>query len=136
MGYRWVFFILLAGIVSCQKPPGEGGRAFVRGKVSKELRLILSNPATKQYVVPAADEDVYIIYGDHTSADDRIKTNYDGEFEFRNLREGKYEVYLYSNDTTGLIGVDPKKMPIRVSFEITNKDQVFKIPELTIYDKN
>ncbi len=48
---------------------------------------------------PFADEDVYIIYGDEDEIyDDNVKTNFDGTFEFNNLRKGKYKVFAYSKE--------------------------------------
>ena len=131
------YLVLIAAVVlamGCKKPPGEGGSSHIRGKVMKEVRLVLSNPSTKLYTLPAADEDVYIIYGDHVSSDHRLKTNFDGEFEFRNLREGKYRIYVYSKDTTGLAGVDPNRMPVVVDVEITDKNQTIELEDLWIYD--
>lgn len=127
--------ILAFLFMSCQKPAGEGGSSSISGKVSKEFRVDVTDPDTKTFTVAAADEDVYIVYGDHTSPDDRVLTNYDGEFSFRNLRPGDYEVYIYSRDTTGFNGVDEKKMPISFDVEIIDKDQEVKLGDITIYDE-
>jgi hypothetical protein len=127
-----IFTVLL--LAGCTKEPGDGGNSSVKGVLEKEIRIVLSNPATYQFTVPAADEDVYIVYGDHLSPDDRIATNYNGEFEFLNLRKGKYTIYVYSKDTTGLSGVDPDRMVIKHEVEITEKNQEITVPLLTIYD--
>jgi hypothetical protein len=124
----------LLTLASCRKEPGEGGTGSIRGKVRREVRIVLTNPATVQYVAPAPDVDVYIVYGDHVSPDDRIWTNYKGEFEFRNLRAGDYTVYVYSRDTTGQSGVDPNRMPVKVDVEIGRKENAEDAGTLTIYD--
>ena len=50
-----------------------------------------------------ADEDVYIVYGDEDDIyDDNVKTNFDGTFEFNNLRKGKYKVFAYSKDESNI----------------------------------
>jgi len=131
--------ILLVGctfLASCSKEAGEGGNSSIRGRLEKDIRVVLSNPGTYQYTVEAADEDVYIVYGDHVSPDNRVKTNYDGEFEFLYLRPGKYRVYVFSKDTTGVSGVDPNHMVISQDVEITDKKQVLDLPVFTIYDNN
>ncbi|MCC6599618.1 MAG: hypothetical protein IT223_02975 [Crocinitomicaceae bacterium] len=127
-------FLFLLVLASCKKDPGEGGNSSITGKVKKEVRVVLTNPATFQYSTPAADEDVFIVYGDHISPDDRVWTNYKGEYEFLNLRKGKYTVYVYSKDTTGIQGVDPDRMVIKKEIEITDNKQELDIPVLTIYD--
>lgn len=131
------FFAIMAMAVlmmGCEKDPGEGGTATIKGTVNKEFRLVLSNPATTQYTVVAADEDVYIVYGDNVSPDDRILTNYNGEFEFRNLRKGKYTIYVYSKDNTGTSGVDQDKMVVKQEIEIQDKGQSVEAETMTIYD--
>jgi len=46
-----------------------------------------------------ANEDVFIIYGDDDDIqDDDVKSNFDGTFEFNNLREGSYRIFAYSED--------------------------------------
>ena len=44
------------------------------------------------------DEWVYIVYGSDISYGYRIRTNYNGEFEY--LRAGNYKIYIYSKDKT------------------------------------
>lgn len=131
-----VAFSIAIFFTSCTKEPGDGGNCTIKGKVEKDIRVVLSNPATYQYTVEAADEDVYIVYGDHLSPDDRINTNFNGEFEFLNLRPGKYTVYVYSKDTTGVSAIDPDHMVISEEVEISDKKQTIDLPVLTIYDSN
>ena len=130
------FLILAAAFVSCEKDPGTGGAGKISGTISKEIRVVLTSPNTFQYIVPAADVDVYIVYGEHVSPDDKVVTNYDGEFEFRNLRKGKYTIYVYSRDTTGQnpITIDPTKMVILEEVELTDNEDHAVVPDLTIYD--
>jgi hypothetical protein len=129
-----LFALLVMALAGCTKDPGDGGNSSIKGLLEKEIRIVLSNPATYQYTVPGADEDVYIVYGDNLSPDDRISTNYNGEYEFLNLRKGKYTIYVYSKDTTGLSGVDPDLMVMKHEVEITEKNQEITVPLLTIYD--
>ncbi|MFZ9943830.1 MAG: hypothetical protein ACO3O0_09490 [Bacteroidia bacterium] len=83
-----VFFALATMCLSCAKGPGEGGTNSIVGYVEvDDLGLIY----------PAADEDVYIIYGDDITYGERIKASYDGRFEFNYLREGSYTIYVYSD---------------------------------------
>ncbi|MEY3397421.1 MAG: hypothetical protein RL220_15 [Bacteroidota bacterium] len=126
--------VLFLAFSSCTKDPGEGGNSSISGSVEREIRIVLANPATYQYTVPAADQDVYIVYGDQISPGDRVWTNYNGEYEFLNLRKGKYTIYVYSKDTTGAINVDPDHMVIRQEVEITENKQEVTVPLLTIYD--
>ncbi|MCB9360894.1 MAG: hypothetical protein H6587_05715 [Flavobacteriales bacterium] len=46
-----------------------------------------------------ANEDVFIIYGDNDDIqDDDVKSNFDGTFKFKNLRQGSYRIFAYSED--------------------------------------
>jgi hypothetical protein len=49
----------------------------------------------------AQDQEVYLIYGTHDYYDVRIRTSYDGYFEFSNLIPGDYKVFTYSEDIKG-----------------------------------
>ena len=137
MMYRILLFSIAITLCACQKDAGDGGNSSIRGTVKKEIRLILDNPNTVQNIVPASDYDMYIQYGDHTSPDDRIQTNYNGEFEFLNLRPGKYTVYCFSKDTnTVAVEWDEDHMPVIRNIEITENKQVVEVDEMVVFDQN
>lgn len=131
-----LFLSLCIAFTACKKDPGTGGAGTITGNISKEVRVVLTNPATALYTVPAADLDVYIVYGEHVSPDDKVVTDYNGDFEFRNLRKGKYTVYAYSRDTTGQNPpvIDPTKMVVLKEVELTENDDHAVVSDLTIYD--
>ncbi|MFY7707348.1 MAG: hypothetical protein ACOVQ5_04650 [Flavobacteriales bacterium] len=130
-----LFVIFIISLLSsCKKEAGEGGLASIKGKVQTDLRLVPSNPVTFQYSRPGVDEEVYIIYGDNTGPDDRVWTNYKGEFEFRNLRPGDYKIYVYSRDTTGSAQVNMQRMPIVREVKIEDRKGEVDAGTITIYD--
>jgi hypothetical protein len=105
---------------ACKKGPGEGGEASIRGYVHVEQYNAFFTVLTGEYA--GADEEVFIIYGDDVSYGDRLFASYDGRFEFKYLRKGKYKIYVYSEDTTlsDTVGV----IPVVREVEITEKKQV------------
>ena len=113
-----LFLTLSIGLLfsSCEKDPGEGGNSSIKGFV--HVTDYNASFVIVQGEYPGADEDVYIKYGDDISYGDRIKAGSDGNFEFKYLREGKYTIYLYSEDTT-LSG----KSVVSKTIEITSKKQ-------------
>jgi hypothetical protein len=134
--FIWVIAVLLA-LASCKKEAGDGGNSSIKGKITKELRVVLNNPGTAVGTFPAADEDVYIIYGNHISPDDRVQTNYDGEYEFLYLRPGKYKVYAFSKDTNAVdVPWDEDHMTVLQELEITEGNQQVLAADMTIYDAN
>lgn len=134
--FIWVIAAILA-FSSCKKEAGDGGNSSIKGKITKELRVVLNNPGTAVGTFPAADEDVYIIYGNHISPDDRVQTNYDGEYEFLYLRPGKYKVYTFSKDTNAVaVPWDEDHMSVLQQLEITEGNQQVVANDMTIYDAN
>lgn len=133
---RRILLVALGAIAlaSCTKVAGEGGNSTIKGTVSIDYRIVLTNPASYQSTVPGADEDVYIVYGDHVSPDDRVQTDYNGAFEFRNLRPGDYTLYVYSGDTTGSAEIHPNRMPILVDVTINERKETVDVGEMKIYD--
>lgn len=134
-------FVFIASIslllCSCKKEAGDGGNSSISGKVEVIQRAVSSNPATGIDTLAAADVEVYIIYGDNIAPDDRIRANYNGEFEFLNLRPGDYRVYVYSDDTTGTINPSSDAFHLMVvSREVTISDKKEKVETgtFTIYE--
>ena len=92
------FAVLILLSTSCTKE-GPGGNSTIRGKITvqtwdKEFRV-------QQASYPAADEDVFIIYGTGDAVSDRVRTSYDGTFRFRFLNKGDYKLFVYSDDPQG-----------------------------------
>ena len=131
----FLVFGIAALVVSCKKTPGDGGLATIRGNVVEEIRFVLTNPATYATEYPAPDEDVWIVYGDNVSPNERVRTNYDGEFEFQVLRPGEYTIYVYSNDTTGATDVAPDRMPVIKKITIDERRQDIDLGQFRIYDR-
>jgi hypothetical protein len=131
-----VIFTVFA-FASCKKEAGDGGNSSIKGKISREIRVVLNNPSTAIGTFRAADEDVYIIYGNHVSPDDRVQTNYNGEYEFLYLRPGKYTVYAFSADTNSVaVPWDEDHMTVLQKLEITDGEQTIVAADMTLYDAN
>lgn len=118
-------------IVGCTRTAGEGGVAVVTGAVEVEQRVVITNPAGA-VVAPAADEDVFIIYGDRVGPDDRVQTNFDGEFVFYGLRPGDYTVYVYSEDTMPMFNNAPD-IAIVQSFTIEKGEEEIDLGMMRIF---
>jgi hypothetical protein len=93
-----VFFAIII-FYSCKKKAGKGGNHSISGKVVAR-KYDLTTHAYTSPEFAAANEDVYIIYGDDITYGDHQNTNYDGSFEFKYLNKGNYKVYAYSKDST------------------------------------
>ena len=94
----FLIFLFTGILFSCSKEAGEGGNSTIYGKiVAHNYNAEFTN---LKGIYPAADEDVYIIYGDDRSYSERVRSNYDGVYEFKYLRKGDYTIYAYSKDST------------------------------------
>ncbi len=133
--YFFGILILAFTISACKKEAGEGGTSSITGKVNIVYRAILTNP-TPADTSDAFDTEVYINYGDQIGPNDRIRTNYKGEFEFPNLRPGKYTIYVYSRDTVPVTIIQPENMVVKHEITIDKRKQKVAVPEMYIYDRN
>ena len=97
--YSAFLVILLSGfLLSCSKEAGDGGNSTIYGKIiAHNYNAEFTN---LKGIYPAADEDVYIIYGEDRSYSERVRSNYEGIYEFKYLRPGDYTIYAYSKDST------------------------------------
>jgi len=127
-------YLIIAGILlftfasSCKKEAGEGGNSSIYGKIYVKDYNGTYTVLQEEYYGP--DIDVYIIYGDDKTYSERIRTCYDGTYEFPYLRPGKYHVYAYSEDSTLQTNAD---IPVIRDVEITEKHQNVEVPLITIY---
>ena len=126
-----LFACFLIVFTGCTRTAGEGGSTTIRGNVELEQRIVITNPLSAT-VVPAIDEDVYIIYGDRVGPDDRVRTNYDGDFDFYGLRPGDYTIYVYSEDTMPTSNNAPDVAIIR-KVTIEKGDETLEMDTLRIY---
>ncbi|HNZ43221.1 MAG TPA: hypothetical protein PLB59_10740 [Bacteroidales bacterium] len=125
-----IVFILVPTIfVSCKKDPGEGGTSSIYGKVYMKDYNSTYTVLLEEYY--AQDVDVYIIYGDDKTYSERIRTNYDGTYEFKYLRKGTYHVYVYSEDSTLQTNA---MIPVIRDVEITKNNQEVEAEEIIIYN--
>ena len=115
--------------ISCKKPEGKGGSATIKGSLIVEDWNVAFTQ--KNGVYPGYDVDVYIIYGTNTGYGDKIKANYNGEFEFKYLRTGKYKIYVYSKDNT-LHSFSGDTAFVR-DVTLSSKKQVKVLDAITIY---
>jgi hypothetical protein len=103
-----ILLVFSCFFTSCAKDEGKGGDASIYGKVFvKNYNSTFTQLVSSYY---AADTYVYLIYGDDISYGERVKTDYEGEFEFKYLYPGDYRVYVYSDDSlmqspTGTVAV-------------------------------
>jgi hypothetical protein len=76
----------------------------------------------------AQEQEVYLRYGNHEFYDDRIRTDYKGYFEFRNLIPGDYEIFTYSEDVTGAT----EKIAVTRNVSFTGEREEIDLGTLTI----
>lgn len=118
--------LLLASLTACEKIEGEGGTSSIIGTV-KTINVNGSGEEIATY--PAADEDVYIIYGtDDNYYNDKISTSYDGSFKFSYLTPGDYSIFIYSECNTCPSGdeVIIKNISISAKNEIVNAGEMIR----------
>ena len=107
--------------VSCKKDPGSGGNSSINGYTHLTI-VNKSNLDDTLTTLAGTNEDVFIIYGDEISYGEKANTGYDGKFEFKFLRKGKYKVYVYSESYNFLSGLIQDSALIK-TVEITEKKQ-------------
>ncbi|HRY32598.1 MAG TPA: hypothetical protein P5531_06495 [Bacteroidales bacterium] len=113
---------------ACEKEPGFGGEASIYGKIYVKDYNATFTVLEEEYY--GGDVEVYLVCGDDKSYSDRLRTNYDGTFEFRYLRKGHYRVYAYSRDSTLQTNAP---VPVILEVEITKRKQHVETPDIVIF---
>lgn len=126
---RTLFLLFItAGLFACKKGAGDGGTSTLRGKVyGVDYNADFSMRLDSGYV---PNEDVFIIYGDHKTYDDKTNTNYDGTYEFKYLRKGNYTVYSYSKDTASAASFGTEA--VLKTLEITDNRSTLEVSDINI----
>lgn len=121
--------ILSAVFASCAKEAGDGGNSTIYGKI---VAYDYNAEFTQlKGIYPAADEDVFIIYGSDRSFSQRIRSNYEGVYEFKYLRPGDYTIYAYSKDSTLTLPAEQYAVILKVTIE--NNKQTVEAAEMKIF---
>lgn len=125
-----ILVLLLTTMLSCEKPEGVGGKACIKGTIWTEDWNTTFTLLQGDYA--SADVEVYIIYGNNTSYSQRIRTNYKGQFEFKFLREGFYQIYVYSKDKT--LQSPSGSVAVVKDITISSKKQTVDVDRIVIYN--
>jgi len=125
-----ISFFLCVLMSSCSKIEGEGGSSTIKGSIWVEDWNATFTVLEAEY--SGLNEDVYIIYGNHTSYDDKTTTNYKGEFEFKYLRQGNYKIYVYSKDKS--LQSPSGQIAIVKDVKISKKKETVNVDRITIYN--
>ncbi len=124
--------ILMFTFISCKKEEGTGGRYSIKGKIF--IMDYNSTFSTLKGSFYAQNESVYIIYGDDATYGDNQKTNYDGTYEFKYLRKGKYTIYAYSDTSTSYAGSQMTSTVLTKKIEVTlSGDKTVELTDLILY---
>ncbi len=110
--------LVFVAFSSCTKE-GPGGNSTITGKVT--VQLFDKGFRVSQGSYPAADKDVFIIYGNGNSVSNHTKTSADGTFQFWYLTRGDYRVFVYSEDPSDPSGSNTVEVPVSIP---TNHSEV------------
>jgi hypothetical protein len=125
-----VFFFSLSLILfSCKKEPGVGGHSSISGHLT--IRHYNANFNQFLGTYDGADQYVYIVYGNHSGYDQRLKTDYNGDFEFQYLYPGEYTVYAYSLDST--LQSISGQVPVIQNVDLGKKEDLV-LPDMIIFN--
>lgn len=123
-----VAFLPVVFLSSCKKEAGEGGTSSIYGRIMVKDYNSTYTVLEEEYY--GKDVDVYIIYGDDKTYSERIRSNYDGVFEFKYLRKGMYHVYAYSEDSTLQTNA---LIPVIRDVEITKNNEEVETTDIIIF---
>ena len=103
MNRIFILVVIVLFFSSCEKEPGEGGTSSIIGsvyKISTYFNALTQEVDTIFYQLDSG-EDVYVIYSDNESDfyNDKIETNWNGQYRFDYLRKGDYTIFVYADST-------------------------------------
>jgi hypothetical protein len=101
-------FLIVLLPLSCQKSEGLGGTGSIAGTITEQFYN--DDYSLLIYEKPAVDEEVYIVFGSSKELGNRVRTNNMGQFRFKFLYPGNYQVYFISGDSTAELNMDVEKL--------------------------
>ena len=106
MNRFFIFLVIIFFLSSCEKEAGEGGTSSIIGSVYEftVIEDLLTNQIDTIFNWPYAEKDVYIIYSNNENDfyDDKIETNWNGQYRFDFLRKGDYTIFMYKDSIDAL----------------------------------
>ncbi len=112
---------LLFLAVSCEE--GPGGTAGIAGKVLVQQYDLYGNLFAEY---PAADERVFLVYGQDSIVGDEVRTHFSGSYRFDFLRKGMYTVYVLSP----CLSCPGGEQAVTAELEITQSGKLTEAPVL------
>jgi len=105
-----VFLLLLFVLLplACEKSEGLGGTGSIAGTITEQF--FNDDYSLLIHEEPAADEEVFIVFGSSEELGNRVRTNNLGQFKFKYLYPGDYQVYFISDDSTAVLNMDVEKL--------------------------
>ncbi len=128
-----IALIFLFTFSSCEKEAGEGGTSSIVGSVYKidtYFNVLTQQEDTLFYQLDP-EKDVYIIYSDNENEfyDDKVETNWNGQYRFDFLRKGDYTIFTYADSTDLLNDYD---YPVFRHIKIEANNSTYTLPDFVI----
>jgi len=99
--------LILLLLCSCEKKEGLGGTASISGNITE--KFYNDDYTLLIHEKPAVDEEVFIVFGDEKALGSRARTNQHGQFMFKYLYPGSYEVFFLSDDSAAVLDLEVEK---------------------------
>jgi len=102
---KLLWIISIVYLISCKKEAGLGGKSSITGKV---IANYYDNTFTNVLSTASAmNENVYLVFDSSPGYGVKVRTSFDGTYQFTNLQQGKYTIYCYSKDPNSPNGESP-----------------------------
>jgi len=129
-----IALIFLFTFSSCEKEAGEGGTSSIVGsvyKISTYFNVLTQQTDTIFYQLDS-EKDVYIIYSDNEDEfyDDKVETNWNGQYRFDFLRKGDYTIFTYA-DSTDILNTS-YDYPVFRHVKIEANNSTYTLPDFVI----
>ena len=106
------FFALSCMLNSCEKEPGEGGTSTLKGKIKIED---YNGAGVLQATYYAAEERVYLIFGEADFYGMDTRTSFDGTYEFNYLKKGSYTIFAYQDCDSCASGTEAVQRQVEIT---------------------